>query len=114
MTAQQFASWTFFLFVGLLILAFARMLLRAYRQKRSGNRLSLILVRDLTVFGLLGIDFALVLAVRASGLAPIIVGELWWILLTSGIAIIAAAVLAGFELFVIGYRDERDHGSGND
>lgn len=63
--------------------------------------------RDVTVFGLLSVDFLLIALHRA--LDWQIADQVWWALLTSAIAIAAVGVYGFYELRVIGrVRERRD------
>jgi hypothetical protein len=57
--------------------------------------------RDVAVFGLLSVDFLLIALHRALGWE--FAGQVWWALLTSGIAVAAVGVYAYYELRVIGH-----------
>jgi hypothetical protein len=80
----------------------------AYRMiqfARAGIPQPRLIWRDVAVFGLLTLDFLVVLAHRVAGLP--FADEQWFALLTVGLAVGAVAIWLHFEVAVIGHRRDR-------
>lgn len=78
---------------------------RMLRFYRCGITQPRLIWRDVMVFGLMGVDFLIVLIHRVAGLPY--ADELWFSLLTVTIAVSSVAIWLYFELLVIGHRRDR-------
>jgi hypothetical protein len=100
----EVAALLFLTFTGLLIASFVSVGARAVDLHRGGHPIPLLLFRDVLFLGLLAVPFATILSVRAAGVGAQLSGNLAWILVTSGPAILALIVFLLFEAFVVGKR----------
>jgi len=91
-----FGAFTLLLLVGAL-----STLIRALRYRHALQPMPRLLVRDLIWQVALGVDFGALLVVRGLGLADEAERHVPWAILTSGLAVFAAATYAWYELRVI-------------
>lgn len=95
------------LFAALLLFGAVSTIVRMLRFQRLHIRQPRLIWRDAGVFGLLALDFLLIAMHRA--LDWTYASQLWWSLLTSGLAIVAVGIYAYFEMFVVGHvREQTD------
>jgi len=105
-TVELVNAWTGPIVVGLILALFAAMAGRVLRHVLKGRRVPLLLKRDVLLFAafallVLGSQYS-----RATGVR--LAGELWWVLLTNALGIVALGVWLLIEIGVIG------HGKGED
>jgi hypothetical protein len=78
---------------------------RMIQFARAGIPQPRLIWRDVAVFGLLTLDFLIVLAHRVAGLP--FAREVWFSLLTVGLALAAVAIWLHYELAIIGHHRDR-------
>jgi hypothetical protein len=91
-------------FVGLLVAAFASVGGRYLDLRRSGQRVPMLLYRDMAFLGLMCVPFVMILGARWLDVGPMLAGEMWWVVATSTPAVGALVVWLLFESFVVGKR----------
>lgn len=87
------------LFTILIVVGGLRTLVRYFEYRHAGRKVPILLVRDMITRNGLGLSFLMVLFARTSGLE--LNTQLWWVLLSSAPAMLAAAIYAYFEFFII-------------
>lgn len=97
----------FFTFTSVLVVGALRTFVRVIQYRHDGQTIPLILWRDAVFLGGLAIPFAMILASRAFGWAPFLIGNPGWVVATSGPALIGATTYAIFEFLVIDRIEER-------
>lgn len=95
----------FVVFTVLLAIGAVSTLVRAVRYAHAGQTWPRLLIRDLILIGGLGLDFALILGVRFSGIS--LRGNVPWVVVTSLLAIVSIGTYVWFELRIIERGDRR-------
>lgn len=93
-------------FTFLLVIGFLTTLIRRFGLILKRIPAPRLLPRDLTLLGTLSWPFALILLVRAEELTRVVVGQLWWVLLTGIPPVFGVAVYVYYEIFVIGQPED--------
>lgn len=94
------------LFTLFVAISVVRIVARLWRYHRAGERVPTLLPRDLALMGGLLLPFAMILVFRFLGLSQLVVGQLWWSLVTGIPAVIGVGIMAYYEVAVI-ERDRR-------
>jgi hypothetical protein len=86
MTAQDIQHLTFPVIAFLVLLLAATMVYRVYRHLRDGDRVPILLKRDVALFVALVVFMGGSAYARFTGVS--LAGEAWWVLLTNFISIV--------------------------
>lgn len=100
-TVQTINGIFFAVFSSVLAIGALRTLVRVGQYRAASKKIPLLLFRDVLLVGGLALPFVLILASRAFGWAPFLIGQLWWVLLTSGTGLIGVTTYTIFEFLVI-------------
>ena len=82
-----------------------RTVIRYFEYLDADREVPVLLIRDIISRNGLAISFLLILTARVLDVGEHVRDQVWWILLTSGPALIGAATYAYFEFFVIDKQD---------